>query len=41
MRVSSITPEADYGYALQKRFLEDLLITLPQNQRMRLTGGHT
>ncbi|HYN53797.1 MAG TPA: EpsI family protein [Methylotenera sp.] len=38
MRVSSITPDINYGYTLQNRFAEDLLATLSPSQRIRLMG---
>jgi EpsI family protein len=39
MRVSSITPDIDEGYALQNRFADDLLLAVPPKQRLRLMGS--
>jgi EpsI family protein len=38
MRVSSITPNFNEGYALQDRFSQDLLLALTPQQRLRLMG---
>jgi EpsI family protein len=38
MRVSTITPDTQYGYALQDRFIDDLLASVSPKQRMRLMG---
>ena len=37
-RVSSITADADGGYALQQNFARALIATLPENDRLRLAG---
>jgi len=37
-RVSSLSPDADTGYALQNRFTNDLLQSLSPKQRIRLMG---
>lgn len=38
MRVSSITPDLNYGYALQTSFTNELLTSLSPSQRLRLMG---
>jgi EpsI family protein len=40
MRVSSITPDVAYGYALQTRFTDELLTSLSPSQRIRLMGSN-
>lgn len=37
-RVSSITPDAEGGYAVQQNFSRALIATLPENDRLRLAG---
>ncbi len=37
-RVSSITPDAEGGYAVQQDFVRALIATLPENDRLRLAG---
>lgn len=38
MRVSSITPDLNYGYELQASFTDELLTVLSPSQRLRLMG---
>lgn len=38
MRVSSITPDLNYGYELQTSFTDELLTALSPSQRLRLMG---
>lgn len=37
-RVSSITPQTDQGYALQREFIEALILAMPASERMRFFG---
>ena len=39
-RVSSITPDAEAGYASQDEFIHQLVDALPNDARLRLAGLH-
>jgi len=39
VRVSSIDPNAGHAYRVQQQFIDSLLVSLPADDRVRLTGS--